>query len=255
MKFLAIETSSRRGSVALFSDRTLVREDVFEDGLSYGRDLPRQVEGMLAAAGLALADLDAIAVSAGPGSYTGTRVGVTTAKTLGFALERPVVAVDSLRVLAAAFADPSPTAPLLVATVLDGRQTFLYGALHAVEPGGATQDEPRITERLATRVGDAAEVSARIVASAGTDARARLVVGDGTKKFFAAAEDVAGFTPGPPEGDVPSARHLGRLAFDEIEAARWDPERVHALEPRYLRPTEAERKLSLRESSGSAAEE
>ena len=101
MLFLAIETSSAQGSLALFRDRDVVKEVFFDKGLTFVRDIAEYVRGVLQSEGLTVRAVEGIAVSVGPGSYTGVRVGVTAAKTLGFALEIPVVGVESLRVLAA----------------------------------------------------------------------------------------------------------------------------------------------------------
>ncbi len=100
---LAIETSARIGGVAVVgAGGEVLAEEVLEDGMKHGRLLLPAIDGVLTRAGIALADLGAIAVSIGPGSYTGTRVGVIAGKTLAFAAGVQVVPVSSLEALALA---------------------------------------------------------------------------------------------------------------------------------------------------------
>src|ERR1041385_7260324 len=163
MLLLAIETSSARGSLALFSDGGLVAEAVFPEGLVHGREITVHLRDLLAARGLGAARLRAIAVGVGPGSYTGIRVGVTAAKMLAFALQIPVIAESSMRVIAAgaaslAGADTAPSGGgLPVVVAIDGRQGQVYMSRHRVRvrsgPGGAAAGgapllEPEAAERV-----------------------------------------------------------------------------------------------------------
>jgi tRNA threonylcarbamoyladenosine biosynthesis protein TsaB len=249
MLFLAIETSSAQGSLALFRDRDMLREVLFEKGLTCVRDIAEHIRGALQSEGLTVRSLRGIAVSVGPGSYTGVRVGVTAAKTLGFALEVPVVGVESLRVLAANLVLMGPSAGperALVAPILDGKQRFLYGSLYEVAAGSALPDAVR--ELLPQSV-DLADELCRTVGQKVEEERAglpTLVIGDGAAAFL----EIAGtlglgvpFEPGPDGLGTPRARAVGLLAEPELTRARWDREAVHRLEPLYLRVTEAERRL------------
>ncbi len=254
MLFLAIETSSAQGSLALFRDRDVVKEVLFDKGLTCVRDIAQHVRGALQSEGLTVRALGGIAVSVGPGSYTGVRVGVTAAKTLGFALEVPVVGVESLRVLAAnlALADRFPTSGAagseraLVATILDGRQRFLYGSLYEVAVGSALPDA--IREVLPQTV-DAASELCRTLSQKVEEQRpglSALVIGDGAAAFLeiAGSLGIGGpFEAGPERLGTPRALAIGLLAAPELAGAIWDREAVHRLEPLYLRVTEAERRL------------
>jgi len=113
LNLLAIDTSTNRALVALA--RGDVRaESRHEGGGRHGRDLLPAIAGLLESVGLTPRSLDAIAVGLGPGSYTGLRVGLTAAKTLAFALGKPLVGVES-------FAAVAPNAPL------DARSIFVVG--------------------------------------------------------------------------------------------------------------------------------
>jgi tRNA threonylcarbamoyladenosine biosynthesis protein TsaB len=259
MLILAIETSSVRGSLALFSGGTCLRETFFPEGLLHGREITAHLDALLKEAGLTARSLQAISVSIGPGSYTGIRVGVTAAKSLGYSLALPVVTESSLRVLAGNAAAQGGEA-VEVGVVLDGRQRFLYGALFQVHPrllkpaapsGDAPGWDEAVVERLSPdEVQEATELAKsfarRDPACRGPCPRKTLVLGDGVEKFLKAQEGSHAFERGPPDGHVPKASVLGHLTARRAEEARFDLEAIHRLEPAYLRVTEAERKLLAR---------
>ena len=99
MNVLGIETSGKTGSVGAFWDAGTL-ERPFPGGTSHGRDLAPALSALVAELGWRLADFDLIAVSAGPGSYTGLRIGMAFAKALAFALDRPLVGVPSFDAMA-----------------------------------------------------------------------------------------------------------------------------------------------------------
>ncbi len=255
MLFLAIETSSDQGSLALFRDRDVVKEVTFGERLTCVRDIAAQIRDALRSEGMVVRSLEGIAVSVGPGSYTGVRVGVTAAKTLAFALEVPVVAVESLRVLAANLAlddHRSRGGQTLVAPILDGKQRFLYGSLYEVASGRAPADALReLLPQTVDRQDELCRAISQGVIRHGVAAQrlSTLVVGDGATTFLEVAGSLgldAPFAAGPAELGTPGARALGLLAEPELARAAWDREAVHRLEPLYLRVTEAERRLMER---------
>jgi tRNA threonylcarbamoyladenosine biosynthesis protein TsaB len=97
---LAIETTGTDCSLALTNGGILLAERSFNHQMRLVELLQTHILEVLKSAQVALSDLDAISVSAGPGSFTGLRVGVTTAKTLGYALDLPVVPIPTLQVIA-----------------------------------------------------------------------------------------------------------------------------------------------------------
>ena len=121
MIVLGIETSAARGGVALARDGRPLAGRTFEKGLVHGREVAPAIELALEEAGISLKQIDVIAVDVGPGSYTGVRVGVATAKTLAWALEARLAAVVSLDALAEAAKDLGPS----IVPVLDARRNQL----------------------------------------------------------------------------------------------------------------------------------
>ena len=101
MIWLGIDTANTPISVALVKDGELLIEGTSAMAINHSLRAMPAIEELLEQAGLVPADIDAIAVSEGPGSYTGARIGVTIAKTLAWTLGKPLVGVSTLKALAA----------------------------------------------------------------------------------------------------------------------------------------------------------
>ncbi|MGR3178437.1 MAG: tRNA (adenosine(37)-N6)-threonylcarbamoyltransferase complex dimerization subunit type 1 TsaB [Candidatus Anammoxibacter sp.] len=99
MKILGIETSSNIGSVAICDNDFVIDEQSFGEGMRYGKHLMPAVKSIFEKNDLKPKDIDLISISVGPGSYTGLRVGITCAKTLSYALKKPVIDVPSMDVI------------------------------------------------------------------------------------------------------------------------------------------------------------
>src|SRR6187551_2046549 len=98
---LAAETSTPAGSVALFKDQTLVEEIKWEKENSHSERITLEAEKILNRAQIKFSDIDRYAVGLGPGSFTGIRVAVNFIRTLAFTFDKPVIAIDSLLLMAA----------------------------------------------------------------------------------------------------------------------------------------------------------
>lgn len=98
---LSIETATKNCSVAISKDGiTILCKEIAEQGYSHAERLHVFINEIINEVGISLSDLEAIAVSQGPGSYTGLRIGVSSAKGLCYALEIPLIAIDTLQTLA-----------------------------------------------------------------------------------------------------------------------------------------------------------
>ena len=123
---LNIETATKNCSVALAKEGEIILcKEIAEEGYSHAERLHVFIEGIIKEAGISLSDLSAIAVSQGPGSYTGLRIGVSAAKGLCFALEIPLIAVDTLQVLASQV----NVADGLIVPMIDARRMEVYSAI------------------------------------------------------------------------------------------------------------------------------
>jgi len=212
---LAVETATAAPSVALWRGDALVGERAADPGRATAEALLPAVDALLVDAGLALAAVEGFAVSIGPGSFTGLRIGVATVKGLAFGTGRRAVAVSTLAALAAHARGPGP-----VAAVLDARRGEVYAAGFA--RGAAA-------EWLVEGVIAIDDLAARL--PAGT-----RVVGDAVP-LCAEALRGADVELLPPPHPGTTARHVAALA-----ARAW-PRAALAiadLVPRYLRRAEAE---------------
>ena len=100
MKILGMDTSSKACSVAVIEDDTLLCEFIINDKKTHSQKLMPMVEKMLEMSDISIEDMDAIAISSGPGSFTGLRIGMATAKAMAHVNDIPVIPVDSLEAIA-----------------------------------------------------------------------------------------------------------------------------------------------------------
>ena len=122
---LNIETATKNCSVALAKDgKTIFCKEIAQEGYSHAERLHVFIEEIIKEAGITFKDLSAIAVSQGPGSYTGLRIGVSAAKGLCYALNIPLIAVDTLQALASQVTISSG----LIIPMIDARRMEVYSA-------------------------------------------------------------------------------------------------------------------------------
>ena len=139
---LAFDTATALVTVALHDGDRVVAECASDQPMKHGEQLAPLIEAVMADAGIVRQDLTAIAVGVGPGPFTGLRVGLVTARTLGFVLEVPVYGVCSLDVVAAEVAAGGAAGgEFLVAT--DARRKEVY--LAAYDAAGARLEGPVVT--------------------------------------------------------------------------------------------------------------
>ncbi len=219
---LSIETSTRSGGVALFRDGVLTRILRFEETNPASELLIPGIADILEREALGPEHLDAIAVSMGPGSFTGLRVGLTAAKTLAIRLQIPVMGVSSLHALALnAGSKQKP-----VGAVLDARKGQIYAAFF--NTAGAT-----------TRLSDDSVMSIESFL-ASSPSREIFLVGDGIGPYLDRIKccDMDVETAAK-ECWFPTPESVGKLALDN-HAVLYSGESLHQMIPVYLRRSEAE---------------
>ena len=221
MRVLAIDTSHNEGSVALvdasaspFAAQVLASASARVSN-AHGEALVPLIDAVLRSAGVSLEAIDLLAVGIGPGSFTGTRIGVATAKGLAIGSGKPLRGVDSFEALAA---DARASSGSEVAVAIDARKGEVYLAVLAVRD----DDVARLTEPIHARPGEAwARMERDVPPFAIGDgaalvpelaARARLRVGIDSPRAAAIAA-------------LAGARQL-RAPIDEVDV----------LEPLYVRP-------------------
>lgn len=230
MNILAMDTSGPSLSVALTAQGKLLYECIQQNGLTHSDSLMPLVDRALTAGGLTPAQVDCYAVVTGPGSFTGVRIGVTTAKSLAHATGKPVAGVSALEVMAAGV----PFFEGAVCPMQDARAGQVYCAAYR-------GDDPVLPDS-ALKLGDLLE-------------RLRPLgrccfVGDGAVAHRAAIAQAMGEAASfaPSNLMIPRASTLALL----VDA---QPGRIHSWEtlaPYYLRAPQAERERLAREAQSHA---
>lgn len=222
MLVLGIETATKTGGVAIVSEQGVLAEYTLNIEVTHSERLMATVDRVLSDSGTALASIDGFAVSLGPGSFTGLRIGVATVKGLAFTTGRPVAAVPSLKALAWNLsASAYPVCPLL-----DARKKEVYAALYRYEKGGLATVMP---ERVLTLRELAEQVRERTV-----------FTGEGARLFSEEIRTLFGDRAlfAPLAAMTPSSASVAEIGLDMLRnGARTDPD---ALSPLYIRRPEAE---------------
>jgi tRNA threonylcarbamoyladenosine biosynthesis protein TsaB len=205
---LAIDTATPQMSVALLGSQGIVGSFSAAAGRRHAETLAPAISLLSASTGVALSEVDRVAVDVGPGLFTGLRVGVATAAALATALQRPVVAVSSLDLLAYPYAGCDG----VVAAVVDARRAEVFWALY--RPGTGRVGAPAVAspEDLATVLADLGEPV--------------LAVGDGAVRY---REVLVAARPLEVRPGYPQAVDLAGMAVVSDTVAAAD------LRPMYLR--------------------
>jgi len=140
MKALALDTTTRAGSVALVIDDHVIDERSGDGARTHGERLPAEIVSLADANQLALSDVDLFAVAAGPGSFTGLRIGIATVQGLAVVTRRPVAGISALDALAQ-IASRDVTAGALVAAWMDAHRREVFAALYRVSSAAAFDDD------------------------------------------------------------------------------------------------------------------
>ena len=230
MYILAIETTGAFASVALMKDNKIIGHVSGNDRFSHLQNLMPQVETVIKENKLSIGDIDLIAVSNGPGSFTGIRIGVSTARALSQILDIPCVAVPSLDALALRGAEYAK-GDILICPMLDARRSQVYAGGYFIKDGYPVEEikaGPYMLDEFLAK-------------AAGYDQI--LVLGDAMDKY---ADKMAEIRPegtlDTPEDiryqDASCVAALGAKLYAEKGGLSYNE-----VQPEYMRMAEAERKL------------
>lgn len=221
MKILAIDTASFPASAAITEDGVLLGEYIVRNQRKHSQNIMPMVEGLLSTLGMDISEIDMFAVTVGPGSFTGLRIGISTIRAFAQAMKKPVVAVNTLEALAYNF----PGSSSIIIPMLDARRDEVFTAAYSF-------DGVYLQELLAPCVKTVEEISHMF-----SDANV-IYTGDGAMKHSeelkAYADD---FIIAP--SNLSEVRASAAAALAEMRAdAAVD---LNQIEPLYLRKSQAER--------------
>ena len=232
---LGIETSGTTGGAALFDGRRLLGSLSFTSATLYSQRLLPSVEWLLCRAGVAPGAIGAVAVSIGPGSFTGLRIGLAAAKALAYANHGRIVGVNTLEAMVLRAA-PGTAAGMPVCPVIDARQGEIYAALFAAHAPEVAEDGiagmPRLERLREDRAGSLEFLAEWIVTPT-------LFVGEGAVRYHERLRDLLGpnLVMAPGIRMLPSAEEVAWIGFEKLHCGTGDD--LALLEPHYLRKSYA----------------
>ncbi|MCQ2404626.1 MAG: tRNA (adenosine(37)-N6)-threonylcarbamoyltransferase complex dimerization subunit type 1 TsaB [Clostridia bacterium] len=235
MKLLSLETSAVAASCCVTDGNKILSQAAVNAGLTHSRTLMPMVEAVLSSADLTAADIEAVAVAVGPGSFTGIRIGVATAKGLAFPADLPCVAVSTLEAMAYRLSG----LPLSgrVCAVMDARCKQVYTATFVIENGALTRETP--DEAIAID-----DLFARLKEA---DSPVYLI-GDGAAMCYELGKDVLPqLTRLPAQLQMQDATGVAAVAARELAAG--NTVKSEQLLPTYLRLPQAERELKAKQEA------
>lgn len=225
MNIFAMDTSSLTATAAILSDEKLIGEFTVSNKLTHSATIMPMTDTLLKTASLTLDDIDVFAVSVGPGSFTGLRIGMATVKTLAQAKNKPIIGVSSLRAVSESFAFTD----CIICPMTDARRDEVYNALYL---NGEELEADR-----------ALHIDALLDSLAGKKV---IFAGDGVliHRERIEARQESGWRIAPPNLLLPKASSVAYAALGR--ALKNDFDDVYTLNPVYLRKSQAEREREQR---------
>lgn len=236
MKILAIECSATPASVAILDGEKLLASSFSNVKLTHSQTLMPMIENMLSAAKININDIEGFAISNGPGSFTGVRIGISAVKGLAAAKKLPCVAVSTLFAMAQNYSDSD----CIICAVMDARCNQFYNAIFDITNGKITrlcEDRALMCDELLEEIKKISQKSDKCV----------IIVGDGAEAFYKAAKDIKNVKKAHPSREFQNATGVAYAALESFENDKTiSPDE---LLPFYLRLPQAERELKMKKEN------
>lgn len=232
MQILAFETSAKAASVALLEDGKLLGESYQNTGLTHSQTLMVMAQQLLEQCGKTVADITAVAVAAGPGSFTGVRIGTAAAKGFAWGAQLPCYGVSTLE----AMAEHLGIYQGYICPCMDARRSQVYNALFLAQKG----DLKRLREDRAIALADLAEELKTLDGPI-------FMVGDGSELCYRTLHSEIPDLVLPKEHQM-HQRATGVALATAKKIAAGEPGDGNSLVPNYLRLSQAERERLEREN-------
>jgi tRNA threonylcarbamoyladenosine biosynthesis protein TsaB len=228
LKLLAIETSTMTGGIAIMDGENFIAESRLNVRVTHSERLMKEIDHILRQAGMGIDDIDVFAVSIGPGSFTGLRVGLSTVKGFVYGSDKKVVSVSTLEALAYSL----PFCKYPICPMLDARKKEVYAAIFKWEDDCLI----KIMEEQTTKIDSLVTNISEITVFLGNGA---ILYREALKRLI---KDRALFAP--PQNLYPSPASVAYLAMMKVKSGQYDD--PVTLIPRYMRRSEAEIKFQDR---------
>ena len=228
MKILAVDTSATAASVAVAEENKLIGEFSINTALTHSQTLMPMVDELLKNTGLSVNNIDAVAVNAGPGSFTGVRIGVAAVKGIAFPKNLPCVSVSTLESMAYNMLGND----CIVCSVMDARCSQVYNALFRVKGCTVTRMTDDRALSLTDLKNELQNINEKVV-----------LVGDGAvlcSKFL--GEGLENIMLAPFNNRIQTASSVAYAAFEKIN--NGETVKADELMPVYLRLPQAQRELN-----------
>jgi tRNA threonylcarbamoyladenosine biosynthesis protein TsaB len=225
MQILGIDTATRTASVGLVSDLGIIGEYTLQVEKVHSKKLMPMIDQLLTAVGMTVGDVSGLAISAGPGSFTGLRIGMAAAKGLAFALDVPIVGVSTLEALVL----PHLRSDLWVCGLLDARMGEVYGAVYTQKEG-----------RTITVIKPQAVLLEHLLAELIGSERPVLFCGEGALRFSDQIKMHLGETALFPTDNGHHLRGTSVAIIGRREILDGRTGNMYSLAPGYLRRSQAE---------------
>ncbi|MEF9852640.1 MAG: tRNA (adenosine(37)-N6)-threonylcarbamoyltransferase complex dimerization subunit type 1 TsaB [Hydrogenoanaerobacterium sp.] len=232
MKILGLECSAQAASAAVYEDGRLLCESYVDVKLTHSETLLPMLEAMLKAAALKISDIDCLAVTVGPGSFTGLRIGISAVKGIAFALDIPCIGVSTPEAMAYNLMGQSCTA----CCVMDARCKQVYAAVFDIEGENVTRILPDEAVAIDVLGENLLKMNCK---------KPLVLVGDGAVLCYNSFGEKCSAALAPPHLRFQRASGVCALAAQCTENAVTADE----LAPAYLRLPQAERELLKKEEN------
>ena len=234
MKILAVECSATPASVAILENDKLIASAYTNVKLTHSQTLMPMIESTLSSSKTDINEVDGFAISSGPGSFTGIRIGISAVKGLAAVKKTPCVAVSTLFAMAQNYSDTD----CIICAVMDARCNQLYNAIFDIKNGVITrlcEDRALMCDELIEEIKNISQSSDKCV----------IIVGDGADIFYNAAKDIKNIKKAHPIRQYQNAVGVGFTSLDAFK--KGETLSPNDLLPFYLRLPQAERELKAKQ--------
>ena len=224
MKILGIDTSTMAANVAVLEDDKLICEYTINTKKTHSQKLMPMIENMLKLSDIEIKDIDAIGICVGPGSFTGLRIGMATAKAMAHVNNIPLIGVNSLEILGANMDFCNKK----ICSILDAQRNQVYTCKYIVEDNKSKSlEEIKIMpiDDLLQELSDTNEEW--------------VIVGEATYKYKEKIESIPNIYVSLPANNITKASSLCVIAKDKFEQNR-EVHNCYDINPMYIRKSQAE---------------